>query len=186
MRQGRLSGIAIILALTVGLVLAGCGSSSTDSSGSTTTTTTTTIAAAPTTTTTTAAATRTSVASTNATNGKFLAKANAICNTSNEMIEVAAKKSLPSNKKTKPTQVQLLRYAKLVKRALLAQIKGIRALPAPPGDKAGVTNMLSLIGGDLEKVQAEPALLAKPEMFANFAKLADSYGLTSCVPKSVS
>ena len=180
MRQGRMSGNAIILGLTVGLVLAGCGSSSTDSSSSTTTV----AAATATTATTTAVATRTSVASTNATNGKFVVKAKAICNTSNELIDAAAKKSLPSNKKTKPTQAQLLRYAKLVKRALLAQIKGIRALPAPPGDKAGVTNMLSLIGGDLEKVQAEPALLAKPEVFANFAKLADSYGLASCVPKS--
>jgi hypothetical protein len=159
--------VAVTTILMVGLAAAGRGGGSTSSSGGGSNTIATTVP-------------RADVILTKA---KFLSRANAICTTSNKLIEMAAKKTLPSNERAKPTQAQLVRYAKLVTAAILVQIDGIRALGAPLGDKNRVTNMLSLVGQDLERVQIEPALLGNPDVFADFARLAHPYGLTSCMPE---
>lgn len=168
MRQGKLIGLVIVTASIIGIVAAGCGGSG--SSASTSTTTTMTVSTT---------ATRKSPPLTKA---KFLAKANTICMVANKLIEAAGKKTLPSNEQTKPTPAQLPGYAKLVTPILLNQLELIRALGAPPEDKAKITKMLNALGAEAEKVQAEPSLLNKPNAFANFAKLAHPYGLTSCAP----
>jgi hypothetical protein len=61
------------------------------------------------------------------------------------------------------------------------QINGIKALGAPAGDEATVTNMLNLAQADLNKIKSDPTLLlGKTNQFANFAKVAHPYGLTTC------
>lgn len=80
-----------------------------------------------------------------------------------------------------PSRAQLVNFAS-TKFALVIQseIAGIRALAPPPGEQATVRTMLNLAQTDLNKVKSDPALLAKSPPFADFAKLAHTYGLTSC------
>jgi hypothetical protein len=149
-----MTATAIATALIVGLVAAGCGSSSssTKTTGSTATT----------------ALTKT----------QFLARANAICTTGNNQI-AAADAKLSKN----PTQAQITAVVKTTTApSIQAQIDGIRALGAPSGDQATVTNMLNLAQADLNKVKSNPSLLATggASPFADFAKVAHPYGLTAC------
>ena len=155
----RLAAVAIAAALIVGLAAAGCGSSSSNSSKSTASTATTAL-----------------------TKAEFLAKANAICTTGNKQTD-AANAKLTKNS----TQAQIAAAIKTTTiPAIQAQITGIRALGAPSGDQATVTNMLNLAQADLNKVKSNPALLttggASP--FADFAKVAHPYGLKACAPNA--
>jgi len=43
--------------------------------------------------------------------------------------------------------------------------------------------MLTLAQADLEKIKADPALIAT-DVFGDFAKVAHPYGLTACAPTS--
>src|SRR5438067_8278811 len=122
----RLTAVAIAAALIVGLAAAGCGSSS-SSSKSTSSTATTAL-----------------------TKAEFLAKANAICTTGNKQTD-AANAKLSKNS----TQAQIAAAIKTTTiPAIQAQITGIRALGAPSGDQATVTNMLNLAQADLNKVKS--------------------------------
>ena len=149
----RLTAVAIAAALIVGLAAAGCGSSS-SSSKSTSSTATTAL-----------------------TKAQFLAKANAICTTGNKQLS-AANAKLTKNS----TQAQIAAAIKTTTiPTIQAQINRIRALGAPSGEQATVTNMLNLAQSDLNKVKSNPTLLAgNTNPFANFAKVAHSYGLTAC------
>jgi hypothetical protein len=150
----RLTAAAIAAALIVGLAAGGCGSSS-SSSKSTGSTATTAL-----------------------TKPEFLAKANAICTTGNNQIGAADAK-LGKN----PTQAQAKAVVKTTTvPSIQAQIDGIRALGAPSGDQATVTNLLNLAQADLNKVKSNPALLTSggTNPFASFAKVAHPYGLTAC------
>jgi ABC-type glycerol-3-phosphate transport system substrate-binding protein len=141
-------------ALIVGLVAAGCGSSSSSTK------------------------TTSSTATTALTKTQFLARANAICTTGNNQI-AAADAKLSKN----PTQAQITAVVKTTTApSIQAQIDGIRALGAPPGDQATVTNMLNLAQADLNKVKSNPSVLAAggASPFADFAKVAHPYGLTAC------
>jgi hypothetical protein len=111
----------------------------------------------------------------------FLAKANAICTQGNQKQE-AAGKALGEQ----PSQAQIATYvSSSFAPNIQAQIDGVRALGAPSGDDAAVTNMLDIAQADLNKVKANPALLAgNTDQFANFAKLAHPYGLVDCAPNS--
>lgn len=114
---------------------------------------------------------------TSITKPEFLAKANAICTKGNKQTDAAAAK-LGKN----PSEAQFVAVAKSTDiPAIQAQIDEIRALGAPSGDRATVTNLLNLAQADLNKVKSKPALLAgKVEPFANFAKVAHPYGLKAC------
>jgi hypothetical protein len=152
-----LNGAAIAAALIVGLAAAGCGSSS-SSSKSTSSTTTPAI-----------------------TKAAFLAKANAICTQGNKVTNAAAATLGKS-----PSQAQVVALVKGTDvPSIQTQIDGIRALGAPSGDQATVTNILSLAQADLNKVKSNPTLLAATTSpFANFAKIAHPYGLTACAPNA--
>ena len=67
--------------------------------------------------------------------------------------------------------------------SIQAQITAIKALGVPSGEETTVTNMLGLAQADLEKIKADPALIAT-DAFADFAKVAHPYGLTACAPTS--
>ena len=148
-----LTGAALAATLVVGLAAAGCGSSSSSSKSTSSTATT--------------ALTKT----------EFLAKANAICTQGNKQTDVANAK-LSKNS----TQGQIAAAIKTTTvPSIQAQIDGIRALGAPSGDQATVTNMLNLAQADLNKVKSNPTLLAgNTNPFADFAKVAHPYGLTAC------
>ena len=152
-----LKGAAIAAALIVGLAAAGCGSSS-SSSKSTSSTATPAI-----------------------TKAAFLAKANAICTQGNKVTNAAAATLGKS-----PSQAQVIALVKSTDvPSIQTQIDGIRALGAPSGDQATVTNILSLAQADLNKVKSNPTLLAgTTSPFANFAKIAHPYGLTACAPNA--
>jgi uncharacterized protein HemX len=150
-----LKGAAIAAALIVGLAAAGCGSSS-SSSKSTSSTATPAI-----------------------TKAAFLAKANAICTQGNKQTNAAGAKLGKS-----PSQAQVVASVRSTDLpSIQAQIDGIRALGAPSGDQATVTNMLNLAQADLNKVKSNPALLTGTT-FADFAKIAHPYGLKACAPNS--
>jgi uncharacterized protein HemX len=153
-RPSRLAAMAIIAVLILGFAAAGCGSSSSSSK------------------------TTSSTATTALTKAQFVARANAICSTGNNQI-AAADAKLSKN----PTKAQITAVVKTTTApSIQAQINGIRALGAPSGDKATVTNMLNLAQADLNKVKSNPASLATggASPFADFAKVAHPYGLTAC------
>jgi hypothetical protein len=111
------------------------------------------------------------------TKSAFLAKANAICTQGDAAIGAVAAK-LGKN----PTQTQIVAFVtKTEVPAIQAQITAIRVLGAPSADQATVTNFLNLAQADLNKVKANPALIAaKASPFHDFALVAHSYGLTAC------
>ena len=66
------------------------------------------------------------------------------------------------------------------------QIDQVKALGAPSGDEATVSNFLGLAQADLNKLKSDPTILhaGKSDPFADFAKVAHPYGLTACAPNS--
>jgi hypothetical protein len=107
----------------------------------------------------------------------FLAKANAICRKGNKQTNAAG-----ATLGRHASQAQIVAVLKRTDiPSIQAQIDGIRALGAPSGDQATVTNLLSLAQADLNKVKSNPALLVgKSDPFADFAKIAHPYGLKAC------
>ena len=107
--------------------------------------------------------------------------ANAICKQGSQK-QQAAQSALGKE----PSQAQVTTYvSNSFAPNVQAQIDGVRALGAPSGDQATVTNMLDIAQADLDKVKSNPALLTgNTDQFANFAKLAHPYGLTACAPNS--
>ena len=119
----------------------------------------------------------TSKSTTAITKPEFLAKANAICTKGNAQTAAVGARL---GKNPTPAQVAAAVKSSTVP-VIQAQINRVRALGAPSGDKAKVTNMLNLAQADLNKVKSNPALLqGNSSPFADFAKIAHPYGLTAC------
>ena len=124
--------------------------------------------------------TTSTVATAAITKAEFLAKGNTICVQGNQRLG-AAQNSLGA----KPSQAQITAFVKSTfGPGIQSQIDEIRALGAPNGEQATVTNMLNLAQTDLSKIESNPALLASGPPFVDFAKLAHSYGLTACARNS--
>jgi uncharacterized protein with PIN domain len=113
------------------------------------------------------------------TKAAFVAKANAICGKADPELSAAGAKL-----ESRPPQAEI---AALVKTTYLpsiqAQITSIKALGVPAGEETTVANMLGLAQADVEKIKADPSLIAT-DAFADFAKVAHPYGLTACAPTS--
>jgi hypothetical protein len=109
---------------------------------------------------------------------EFLAKANAICNRANRKQNAAAQSELGIEQ---PTAAQIMSFAKdTAIPGIRGQIKALRALGSP---SPTVTRMLNIAEQALDRVKRDPALLAsESDPFANFRRLAHSYGLTACAP----
>jgi hypothetical protein len=151
MRSSLYGGLVFVAILSVGLVLAACGSSNSS------------------TTSTTAALTK----------SEFLKKGNAICKKGNQQINQAAKAIFPP--KQKPTSAQRNKFAAAAETSIQSQINQLRALGAPSGDQAKVTAMLATSQANLNKVKQNPALFTSNQhLFAPAAKLLHAYGLTVC------
>jgi hypothetical protein len=116
------------------------------------------------------------------TKSQFVSKANAICAAGNQKTSAAAAK-LGNN----PSKSQILNYATgVLIPSIQSQIDAIRALGAPPGDQATVSNFMDLAQADLNKLKGNPTLIVTggPALFHDFAVKAHAYGLTQCASQS--
>jgi hypothetical protein len=112
---------------------------------------------------------------------QFVKRANAICARGN-----AANKAAGAKLGGHPSEAQITAFVKGTEvPAVQAQIDAIRALGAPSGEAASVTNILELAQKAVDKVKSEPRIITTPtDVFAAFANVAHPYGLTSCAPTS--
>jgi len=113
------------------------------------------------------------------TKAEFVAKGNAICGKADPVLSAAGAKL-----EARPPKAEIEALVKgTYVPSIQAQVTGIKALGVPAGEEATVTKMLALVQADLEKIKADPALIAT-DVFADFAKVAHPYGLTACAPTS--
>lgn len=109
---------------------------------------------------------------------EFLAKANTICKRANQRQDAVAQREFDGKQ---PTPAKIMRF---VKRTAIPgignQIEALRALSIL---SSTVTRLLDIAEHDMASVKSHPALLTGDrDPFANFRRLAHSYGLTSCAP----
>ena len=150
MRSSLYGGLMFVAMLSVGLVLAACGSSS----SSTTSTTALTKA-------------------------QFLVKGNAICAAGNKATNKIANNTFSKNKK--PTQAQINEFAAKITPIIQGEINGVKNLGAPQGDQAKVNAIVNSAQSALNKIKADPTILASnQDPFKQANQLAKSYGLTAC------
>jgi len=148
----------LLTAGLIGLALfaAGCGGSSSSSSSSTATSAASTI-----------------------TKAQFIARANAICAKDDpQLSEATAKLSTLRS----PAALAAAVRSTFVP-AIESQVQEIHALGTPSGEAAQTAALLHLVQADVNKLMAHPALVST-DVFADFAKVAHPYGLTSCAPLS--
>ena len=156
----RVSGVlALAATLAVGLVAAGCGSSSKST-----------------------ASTATKPALSKA---QFLAQGNAICAQGNQKLAATQKALEKTVGNHAPTRAQITGYVNIAfAPSIQYQIDALRALGAPSGEQATITRMLDVAQADLNHVKSKPTLLTgNTPTFHNFAQLAHPYGLTACAAK---
>ncbi len=110
----------------------------------------------------------------------FVAQANAICSKGNKATDAAGAQL---HHGMSGAQIAAVVNKSFVP-AVQVEIDGIRALGAPAGDESTVSSMLDLAQADLDEVKADPSLIGDSNQFADFAKVAHPYGLTSCAPDS--
>ena len=113
---------------------------------------------------------------------QFLAQGNAICTQGNKKLEVSEKAF-----HGKPSEAQLTAFVRgPFKSEIQRQIDAIRTLGAPTGEEATVTHMLDLAQRDLDRVTADPKVLAtaKVSPFKDFSTIAHAYGLTVCAEEN--
>jgi hypothetical protein len=110
----------------------------------------------------------------------FVAQANAICSKGNKATNAVGAQL---HKGMSAAQVAAVVNKSFVP-SVQSQIDAIKALGAPAGDESTVSNMLDLAQADLNEVKADPSLIGNSNQFADFAKVAHPYGLTSCAPDS--
>jgi len=155
-RARRLRSATAAAVLVLGVAVAGCGSS-----GSTTT-----------------AAKAASVPA-GIPRSEFIAKVNAICAKDDPLLSEATAKLAALRSKVEVAAIVRSTYVPAVQ----SQIAQISVLGSPAGEQARVVAMLKLVQADLAKLQRDP-MLVNTDVFADFAKVAHPYGLTSCAPLS--
>jgi hypothetical protein len=161
----RLKVLAGFFVLAAAVLSNGCGGSST--------TTSTTVAGA-------SGATGAQGAA--LTKSQFLAKANAICKKGNQAVQSAGQQQFPKSG-GKPSSSELQAFAtKTVIPNIQEQITAIKALPAPSGDQAKVTQIVDAAQAALNKAKANPSSITGngPGPFKKTNTLARAYGLTTC------
>jgi hypothetical protein len=156
MRSSLYGGLAVAAVLTVGLVLAACGSSNNNSTS------------------TTAALTK----------PQFLKQGNAICKKGSQQINKAGQKIFGTRKQhKKPSKADMTKFAtQVLIPNIQSQINGIKALGAPKGDEAKVNAIVTSAQGALDLAKKDPTVLVQngPGPFKATNKLANAYGLTVC------
>jgi hypothetical protein len=111
---------------------------------------------------------------------EFLKRGNQICTGGEKHILAAEEKQLGEN----PSQAEVNKFAtKTAIPTLQFEIAGLQALPPPSGDEAQVQAIISAAQQGLDKLKADPSLIAaggQDNPFAEANKLAKQYGLTAC------
>jgi hypothetical protein len=110
----------------------------------------------------------------------FVSQANAICAKGNKLTDAAGGALGNSSNQAEVNDA----VTNTIVPAIQDQIDGIKALAPPSGDETTVSSMLALAQTDVDKLKGNPELLSDPNLFADFAKAAHPYGLTSCAPDS--
>jgi hypothetical protein len=153
-------GAAFVVALFVGVCVAGCGSSS-----STSTETTAAISKA-----------------------EFVAKGNAVCARGEKAQEAEINAYVKKNglEKKEPTKAQEAEIVETVFAPnIQSQIDGVKALGAPSGEEQQVSSALELSQQTLERIEANPELaFGKKSPFAAAGKQLHALGLKECAPNS--
>jgi hypothetical protein len=153
-------------ALAVGLVVAGCGSSSSSS--------TSTGASG--------ASGATGASGAPLSKSEFVSQANAVCKQGNAEINKAGQSQFGSGQK--PSQADQEKFATdTAIPNIQSQIDGIKALTPPAGDEDQVNAIIAAAQSDLDKAKADPSVLTDQgpsDPFADANKLANAYGLTVC------
>jgi hypothetical protein len=116
------------------------------------------------------------------TKAQFLAQGNAICAGGNQKLSALQKALEKTFGNHAPNAAQLGTYVTTTFAPIIqGQIDKLRSLGAPAGEQATLTSLLGLAQADLNKVKGNPtALISERRPFADFARAAHSYGLTSC------
>ena len=146
--------LAVVVALTAGVALGGCGNGSDSSSTST---------------------------QASLSKAGFISQANAICRRANQQLQQTAKKEFGGGP---PSAAQAEAFLeKHVIPAIEAETKDIRELPPPSGDEQQVSQLLDAVEQGAQKAKSDPNSLqahgpADP-MFRG-SQLAQRYGLTVC------
>jgi hypothetical protein len=111
---------------------------------------------------------------------QFVAEGNAVCTNGNQKLAATQRALEKTVGNHAPTQAQLTAYVDGVFAPLIqTQIDQLKALGAPAGEQATITNVLDVAQADLNKVKSNPTALTE-RSFASFARLAHPYGLTAC------
>jgi hypothetical protein len=163
----RLSILTALLCAAIALAVAGCGGG--DDSSSTTVSSTTAVGA------------------TGASGGaplstdEFITQADAICTSSNDEVDAQAQQVFGGQQ---PTDAQLAQFINdTLIPSLEDEINGIDALTPPAGDEDQVQAIIDAVNTALDKVKANPQLVAASANngpFAEADQLAKAYGLKVC------
>jgi len=115
------------------------------------------------------------------TKAEFVVKANKICALGNAKL-----RRVEAGLGAQPSSEQISSFAtNTYIPSIQDQINEVRALGTVESEEATITHMLDVAQEELDKVKAEPELLAKqPPPFSGFASIAHPYGLTLCAPGS--
>ena len=109
--------------------------------------------------------------------GAYVKQGNAICKRGDKKIDAGA-----SEFKGKPTPKQFKTFVtKRFVPSVEDQVKQLRELEPPKGDKAKVEKIYKLADAGVAKVKADPSSIAKkPDPFGKAEQSLRAYGLTVC------
>jgi len=139
--------LALTAVFALGAIAAGCGSSDDDSSSTS-----------------------------NITKAEFIAKADAICKTGDQVTEQKAKQQFGNQKPTAAEVQQFVTETALPDTK--KEIEQIRALGVPSGDEDQVNKILDTVDADIEQAQASGTV--SEHTFDDANALAKQYGLKVC------
>ena len=142
--------LAMTAVLALGVVAAGCGSSSNDN-----TTTTSSL-----------------------TKAEWIAKADAICRTGNQQVNQAGQQQFGNQKPTQ-AQIQQFASGTVIPN-IESQVNQIKALGPPAEIEQQVNSLLATVQGDLDKAKADPSLLLNGSAFKDSNTEAQGLGLKVC------
>src|SRR5262245_47560234 len=110
---------------------------------------------------------------------EFLQQGNAICAKGNQDIETAGASAFATP--GEPTEAEVRAFGEnVIFPNVEEMLDQLRALSPPKEDEEQVDQILDEAQAALDKVKADPALLAQNSGFDEADRLASAYGLTAC------
>jgi hypothetical protein len=113
----------------------------------------------------------------------YLAKAKEVCQQGNQVLTAASNEvfaKLPPGQKLSAPEIEDF-VRKTVIPTIRDQVKQLRALEAPKGERGHVEEIYSALDKGLDELETAPAKLTDgSNVFADADKLAQKYGITVC------